>query len=213
MPIEHSPLGGLGQLIKENGTLKFMTFLGIGLASKEIYQIDAGSLNLFNTSIVLFSYYIAAKGAVDKSFHEYRTEMINRYQDALKAKDAILGAGIRHCEALLGKPDVVRDVNKAYQEAHDALTVANVRREQQKHKEAIEAKLSALHFAEQTAIRAKAEATKNAALDYIRANALTDKIKADVLKEALTLVGVQDGNKGNNFRSLQALYKDAMKQA
>eukprot|EP00461_Guttulinopsis_vulgaris_P004235 UN04236 len=208
-----TPFGGLGQIIKKYGKVQFAAFLVAALAAKEVYLVDPGTLNLFNTSIVGFSYFVIGQDAIKQSYRSFVDNLNSKYQDGLKASVAILEAGIKHCKATLDKPTVIQEANVAFQEAHDALTEARVRVEQQKHKDAILTKLNALYSQEQIEAKAHADAVRSSALDFLKANAFTDKVKQDVLTEALSLVGKQTGAAAPEFSALQKVLKDSLAHA
>jgi hypothetical protein len=201
-----SPFQGLGQIIKSHGKLPFAAFLMTALASKEIYMIDPGLLVSFNTTVVIFSYYALAYDGVKTSFNEYVDSINSKYQDGLKTASAVYEAGIKHCQSALDKPSIIADANQAFQEAHDAVTEARVRVAEQKHKDVIVNKLNTILAAEQAEAKAQADQVRSEAMGFLKANAFSDKVKADVMDEALALVGKKTGD-SVQFKSLQSVLK------
>lgn len=208
-----TPFGGFGQIIKKYGKIQFAGFLVAALAAKEIYLVDPGTLNLFNTSFVMFSYYVVGQDAVRQSYREFVDNINAKYQDGLKAACAIYEAGIKHCNASLDKPSVIKEANVAFQEAHDALAESRVRVAAQAHKDGILTKLNAIYSQEQIEAKQHADAVRGVALDYLQKNAFTDKVKGEVLTEALSLVGKKTGGQAPEFKALQTLLKDSLATA
>lgn len=208
-----SPMQGLGKIIKKHGVLPF-AFLGLAaLASKEVFAIDPGVLITFNTSTVIFSYYIVGYEGAKKSYTEFLDTINGKYQEGLKASVEILEAGIKHCQSALDKPGIIQDANAAFQEAHDAVTVARVNAAKQKHKDGILSKLNAIASSEALEAKQQADAVRDHAMQYLQANAFSDKVKADVLEEAIAMVGKKTGTDAQEFKALQTVLKNSLESA
>lgn len=213
MKDHESPLQGLGQIIKKHGKLPFAFFALSALASKEIFMMDPGVLITFNTSTVIFSYYAVGNAGLKQSYQEWVDNINGKYQQGLKASTEILEAGIKHCQSALDKPGIVVDANQAFQEAHDALVVARVNASKQKHKDAIVGKLNVIANQEALVAKQQADAIRAEALDYLKSNAFTDKVKADVMEEALAMVGKKTGTGAQEFKALQNVLKQSLEHA
>ena len=213
MASHESPFQGLGKIIKQYGIIPF-TVLGLSaLASKEVYMIDPAVLITFNTTTVIFSYYVTGFEGAKNAYNGWLDTINGKYQEGLKSSVEILEAGIKHCQSALDKPGIIQDSNAAFQEAHDALTVARVNAAKQKHTDAILGKLNAIANTEAVEAKQQADAIRDEALAYLKANAFTDKVKADVLDEALSMVGKKTGTGAQEFKSLQNVLKTALDTA
>lgn len=208
-----SPMQGLGQIIKKYGKLPFAFFALSALASKEIYMMDPGVLITFNTSVVIFSYYAMGYEGVKNSYNAFVENINSKYQEGLKTSTEILEAGIAHCQSALDKPGIIAESNVAFQEAHDALTVARVNVSKQKHKDAILSKLNVIVGQEAAEAKQQAEAIRAEAMSFLQANAFSDKVKADVMDEALALVGKNTGTDAQEFKVLQNVLKQSLDHA